>query len=730
MKTIYKLLIMGMVCLISNTTYAQIVQYSDDGTQSCIDCEEKNSSTERSCLCIVRFELDKFNHQIEASTEKEKWLYEQELLLAAAITGINYFAQYNSPTGVSPDYNFQNIQREYIKEVETNKLANEYFTKADNILKSTTGYDDGALQSSTTYSKILDIRKREGTTNPKYGDLKYNDKFLKDMTDAEVNSALNEQLGIRNHQRSAATEYGIRNSRLQRMLKDGYISNTLAGHLLVHYLSLNQEDAIRFMTRYMVWINNQKNQEIPHIIFGNPDNIFTLEDNENQYMTNLIARTGGTVPPMDGYSHPVFNEISDDVALFNYALNSFGADERNFLLGTAQNNLKKTTKGYLENHQYTFLPMDFIEKSISKYIKNEVSIDTYDPYAVPNSGTTSNTNLNDGANHVFRWKFNNDGENRGLVGASNFFNELFKLDQDHYALEGSIFRNMFKAAGVTINNMSNHDLGRLYDFSTVYPYGQYRYDMFFDVGAPYIGSLGFATVAAIAIANEGTAYFDDEITLGPSVGPCMKNIIDRLRLKDNHASVNPDISGGGTEHLSSFILNIFDKNPEYSIIFKEKQLGLDPNGNEKNGLTKNEGNNLYSITIDDDLIKKGTQLFIAKTIIHESMHAFLLYNQYDNQGTTIDVMLNRLYLKYKEEDNSNNLIQHEFIGQFVESLAHSLAAWDFHKLPMDYYENLSWGGLETSSAYKALPQTKKDKIQRIIKNERYGKSNAKGEKCP
>ena len=67
------------------------------------------------------------------------------------------------------------------------------------------------------------------------------------------------------------------------------------------------------------------------------------------------------------------------------------------------------------------------------------------------------------------------------------------------------------------------------------------------------------------------------------------------------------------------------------------------------------------------------------------------------------------------------------MSQYVEALSHSLAAYDNHKQSDEYYNMLSWGGLETSTAYSSLAN--KTEIQNAINNERYGKSNAKGEKC-
>ncbi len=46
---------------------------------------------------------------------------------------------------------------------------------------------------------------------------------------------------------------------------------------------------------------------------------------------------------------------------------------------------------------------------------------------------------------------------------------------------------------------------------------------------------------------------------------------------------------------------------------------------------------------------------------------------------------------------------------------------------MSYYTAMSWGGLESSSTYQAL--SNKTQIEKIIKNERYARSDAKSTKC-
>jgi len=131
MKTLYKLCILGMICLVSKTAEAQIFQYSEDGTANFIDPVSQKSS-ERSCFCFAPFGFRAFNLRIDdlgASSLKEEWLYEQQLLLATAMTGTAYFSMYNGPLGLPDNYNFTEIQRDYFKTAETNDLRNRYCQK-------------------------------------------------------------------------------------------------------------------------------------------------------------------------------------------------------------------------------------------------------------------------------------------------------------------------------------------------------------------------------------------------------------------------------------------------------------------------------------------------------------------------------------------------------------------------------------------------------------------------
>ncbi|WP_435254500.1 hypothetical protein [Tenacibaculum sp. A30] len=196
--------------------------------------------------------------------------------------------------------------------------------------------------------------------------------------------------------------------------------------------------------------------------------------------------------------------------------------------------------------------------------------------------------------------------------------------------------------------------------------------------------------------------------------PCVSTIIKELQKKDMKGALVPDLEGKG--HLSQTILDLFDHSQTYNLTFNVGQLNT--LGSGVSGNTKG-----FDITLDTDLVKDATKLFIAKTVIHESLHAYIHYIMRENPGSTMTSTLKKYFSKY----NSSNLTEHEFMGQYVEALAYSLSSYDNHQQPMDYYKALSWAGLESSSAYQAL--SNKTQIEKIIKNERLANNNAKSTKC-
>ncbi|WP_417800116.1 hypothetical protein [Tenacibaculum sp.] len=224
------------------------------------------------------------------------------------------------------------------------------------------------------------------------------------------------------------------------------------------------------------------------------------------------------------------------------------------------------------------------------------------------------------------------------------------------------------------------------------------------------------------VTYDGECVPIDDAIIDNTNNPCVSAIIKALQEKDMKGALVPDLEGMG--HLSQMVLDLFDHSQTYNLTFNIGQLN-----NIGSGVSGNT--NGFDITLDTDLVKDATKLFIAKTVIHESFHAYIHYVVRENPGSIMTTVLKKYQNFYTKSNptNAGNLTEHKFISQYVEALAYSLSSYDNHQQPMDYYKALSWAGLESSSAYQSLSNSDKTKIQNIIKNERLANSNAKSTKC-
>ena len=138
---------------------------------------------------------------------------------------------------------------------------------------------------------------------------------------------------------------------------------------------------------------------------------------------------------------------------------------------------------------------------------------------------------------------------------------------------------------------------------------------------------------------------------------------------------------------------------------------LKPNGNT----TKIPGLTHYNITLDKRLLKEGSNLAIAKTIIHKTLHAYMLMQldrmRIERQYNHIAERLILLHQNTQVGQNKDaNISQHKLMTE-------SLARYDRGQHSLEYYRLMSWGGLEKTDEYKALPEAEKEKIKRILYDE-------------
>lgn len=186
-------------------------------------------------------------------------------------------------------------------------------------------------------------------------------------------------------------------------------------------------------------------------------------------------------------------------------------------------------------------------------------------------------------------------------------------------------------------------------------------------------------------------------------------------------------------HLSQIILDLFDNSSKLNLTFKIDDLCA---VNAKTNPDVLAGD--YTITLDDTYVQNGTQLAIARTIIHESVHAWLSYL---NQGPPSDLKTELLtYLQNNGYDYED--AQHMLMSDYAPALASSIAAWDNYQLvdsstinEFNYYNALSFSGeMLNSTGFNQLSLSEQQMVLDANKKEgdavNPSASDAKGSKCP
>ena len=205
----------------------------------------------------------------------------------------------------------------------------------------------------------------------------------------------------------------------------------------------------------------------------------------------------------------------------------------------------------------------------------------------------------------------------------------------------------------------------------------------------------------------------------------------------------------GDFNLSKKILFLFSESYKTHYTIKNDDLA------NKNASTDRSTN---TTTIDNSYLANATKLSIARTMIHEQVHAYINNVRSWNDGFK-DKSLYEKLKAFAEFSGITDIkkFHHEFMGGFVDGIALSLADWDFENgntlLDKSYYMSMAYAGLsyvskdgqgnpildsngnkiylDTDSFKVLVPNlTDRNNIKIIISNETTGNKNAKSTKCP
>jgi hypothetical protein len=166
--------------------------------------------------------------------------------------------------------------------------------------------------------------------------------------------------------------------------------------------------------------------------------------------------------------------------------------------------------------------------------------------------------------------------------------------------------------------------------------------------------------------------------------------------------------------LTQVVLDVFEANDYVNLIFKTSDQIIE-NANTTLFSTYNSSNSTCNITITfrESYLETATDLSIARTTIHESLHAILVYMFEEgllesDDGTPLEGFENVLgaYLSYLSGLPPNfGTSQHELMSEMVQDMATSLSSYgqsSGYSYPFSFYEKLCWGGLTGTESFDAL----------------------------
>ena len=190
-------------------------------------------------------------------------------------------------------------------------------------------------------------------------------------------------------------------------------------------------------------------------------------------------------------------------------------------------------------------------------------------------------------------------------------------------------------------------------------------------------------------------------------------------------------------NFSEAIIKLFNDSPFTNLTIQNGNTGIS-NANTLGA----------TITIGNSYLITATQLSISRTIIHETVHAFIIA-LYSNVMEFQSFSFRQKIEQYAIDNGysiESNTFHHNFMGQYVEAMAYSIYEWDKSygtggNLGWDYYKTMAYGGMfqvdsngniaAETDTFKALvpDSSERQKIADIVLNESKGTNDAKGTEC-
>lgn len=212
------------------------------------------------------------------------------------------------------------------------------------------------------------------------------------------------------------------------------------------------------------------------------------------------------------------------------------------------------------------------------------------------------------------------------------------------------------------------------------------------------GSIGVNTLSSEAIAQAIEDQIDDS-----QLDPCLQKVLSKLKLLKNGVGQTIVNFAGNTTNLNWNL--------------KSGDLNGTSSGETNPKYDKTSGS--VTTTFDSQRWTDATDLSWARTMLHESIHAYLAAQfaiSKPNFISTYPAMVS----EWDKLQNWNDIHHEEIARSIVNDVAIALEEYgsnNGYNLPKQFYQDMAWGGLQETSTFKKLPFNEQQRILDVIATE-------------
>ncbi|MGY6521820.1 MAG: hypothetical protein ACXIUD_08840 [Mongoliitalea sp.] len=181
--------------------------------------------------------------------------------------------------------------------------------------------------------------------------------------------------------------------------------------------------------------------------------------------------------------------------------------------------------------------------------------------------------------------------------------------------------------------------------------------------------------------------------------------IDIKELTNCHQELIKDLIGSSKQEFMRIFEKFNGNQPvpgNYNVKF---QYGTCPPGATA-CTSRNLQDGWATITISQSVNQQATDLSFARTILHETLHAYLLFEEQYPSDCDLNCLLNDYIAKYGKNDlndpHHNLFVETKFLNDIEIELKNYAISQNYiiSTLGSDYFKDMAWGGLAETDVFK------------------------------